>query len=158
MQLVLDPVVGLPLALIFLLAAGVIWYVLVRPVPDKTGTGVITGRTFQPAEAVDRSVPRTVRSLEYMPQHIRYQVPDRHIYRIRLDADGGEVYFTAPATALPPCGVGQAVRVVYAERSIPLVGRRRFVKEMTPTEPDNRPSATNAAADSGGPDVPPHHL
>jgi hypothetical protein len=131
---ILEPAIALPVAFVFLVAAGVSWYFLVRPVPEKTATGAIAERTFQAAELVERSVPRTTRSLEYTPQEIRYSLPDRHIYRVRLDHDGTEVYFTAPATALPPLDVGRAVRLVYVERYIPLLGRRIFVKEMAPTD------------------------
>src|SRR5579871_1804798 len=83
----LDPLLALTLALAALLAAGGLWYVFVRPVPEKAGTGIITGRDFLPAETVERSVARTTRSLEYTPQEIRYTLPDRHVYRIRLDGD-----------------------------------------------------------------------
>src|SRR5262245_39032479 len=98
----IDPSIGLPLALLFLVVAGAIWYVLVRPVPEKTTTGVITDRTFQAAQTVQRSIPRVMRSLEYYPQEIKYTVPDRHLYRIRLHGNGTEVCFTAPATGVPP--------------------------------------------------------
>lgn len=127
----LDPALALILALAFLVVAGAIWYVLVRPVPERTGTGVITACTFQAAQVVERSVPRTVRSLEYTPQNSRHTLPDRHVYRIRLDGDGREVVFTSPAVALPPLEVGCPVRLVFIERHIPLVGARVFVKEMT---------------------------
>ncbi len=133
MQPVLQPTVALLLALVLLAAAAAIWYVLVRPVPERAATGVITGRDFRPAERVRRSVARTTRSPEYATKEILYSLPDRYVYRIRLGGDGSDVYFTAPAAGLPPVEVGRAVRVVYTERAIPLLGRRRFVKEMTPT-------------------------
>jgi hypothetical protein len=130
---VMDPAIALPLALIFFVAAGAIWYVFVRPVPLKTATGIITDCNFRAAETVQRSIPRTIRSLEYTPQDIHYTVPDRHVYRIRLDGNDTEVYFTAAASNLPPLDVGRAVRLVYIERYIPLIGRRAYVKEMTAT-------------------------
>ena len=63
----LDPWIALPLAFVMMLAALGIWYVYIRPVPENSGTGVIASCQFLLAETVERSVPRLMRSLEYMP-------------------------------------------------------------------------------------------
>ena len=121
------------LALFSALIAGGIWIILVRPVPEKKGTGTITGRIFVKAETVEKSIPRVGRSLEDQPRDIRYNLPDRYRFSIRLDDSGKEVHFIAPAL-LPTerIEIGQHVRVVYFERYIPFWGSRIYVKEMTP--------------------------
>ena len=130
----LDPRIALPLALIMLLVAVSIWYIYLRPVPEKQGTGVITSFQFLPAETVERSVPRLMRSLEYMPRHTRYSLPDRYVYQIGLEPQGIEAMYTVPTPNSPEFEVGQRVKLVYQERYIPFRGRRVFVKEMSPLD------------------------
>lgn len=46
----LNPIIALPVAIVAALAAVVIWYGLVRPVPAQHGYGVIVGRELLAAE------------------------------------------------------------------------------------------------------------
>lgn len=121
--------IAIPLGLFAILFAGLAWYFLVRPVPDQTTVATIISRTFQPAEKVEKKIPRTSRSFEEPPREISYSLPDRYLFRLRLD-DGTEAGFTAPAHGLEYFQAGQRVRVVYLARWIPFFGRRVFVKEM----------------------------
>ena len=126
----LDPRIAFPLALIMMLIMLGIWYIYVRPVPEMSVTGVIISRQFLPAQTVERSVPRLMRSLEYMPRHTRYSLPDRYVYQIRMDRAGIEAMYTSPTGNEAEYEVGRRVKLVYQERYIPLRGRRIFVKEM----------------------------
>ncbi|HWQ33700.1 MAG TPA: hypothetical protein VNQ79_12675 [Blastocatellia bacterium] len=114
--------------IVFLFAIAA-WYFLVRPVPEQTTVATIISRTFQPAEKVEKKIPRTSRSFEEPPREISYSLPDRYLFRFRMD-DGTEAGFTAPALGMENVQAGQRVRVVYLERRIPFFGRRIFVKEM----------------------------
>jgi hypothetical protein len=118
---------GAAIALAF---AGLAWFILVRPVPERTARGTIMGRHFLPAERVEKSIPRTTRSLEAYPRRIEYNLPDRNLFDIRLDGSGAVVRYAADANATRDVEVGRPVRVVYIERIIPLVGKRIYVKEL----------------------------
>jgi hypothetical protein len=129
---VTDPYIALPIALILLIFAGTIWYVLVRPVPEKSGIGVITNRIFQAAEEVVESVPRTTRSLDQYPKETRYTLPDRYNLEIRLENENAIVHFWVPALPSQNIEIGQNVNVVYLERGIPFVWGKIFVKKIAP--------------------------
>lgn len=129
-QSVFSPPIALILALVFAGLAGGLWYYYVRPVPDAMGTGIITGKTFYPAERVEKSVPRTTRSLEQTPYELKYDLPDRYAFRIRLDGKDFSVVYTAPALESQGIDIGTRVTVVYEERSLPLTQPRFLVKHM----------------------------
>ena len=132
----MSPYIAIPLALILAIIAGVIWYALVRPVPEKSGTGVITNRTFRAAERVERSIPRTTRSLERYPQEIKYKLPDRYVLDIRLEKEKTVIRFWVPALPSQNVEIGQRVNVVYLKRSIPFIWEKIFVKQVTPLKKD----------------------
>ncbi len=131
MRFILTPYIALPLAAVFLIAAALIWYVLVRPVPEKTATGVIIGKQFQPAENVERSVPRTTRGLDRYPQVIKYNLPDRYLLDIRIDQVNTVVQFAYPALPNQNYEIGQHVNVTYLERGIPHLWKRIYVKDIS---------------------------
>lgn len=126
----LPPLFILFVALALVLFAGTAWYFLVRPVPEKIIAATITDRIFQPAEQVEKQIPRAARPLEDAPREIKYTLPDRYLFSLRLE-DGTEVGYAAPAFGMEKAQAGQRVRVVYLERRIPFFGRRIWVKEMT---------------------------
>ena len=132
MRIVLSPYIAIPVGLLALIAAILIWYVLVRPVQEKATTGQIVGRAFRSKETVEKTVPRTSRSLEHYPKETKYTLPDRYIYTIRLDEEGSEVRYSMPALEHLKLENGQKVKVVYLERSIPFIWKKIFVKEITP--------------------------
>jgi hypothetical protein len=132
MRALRSPYIALPLALILALFAGVIWYGLVRPVPEKSGGAIIINRTFQAAEKVERSASRTTRSLDRYPQELKYMLPDRYVLDIRLDNKNTIVRFWEPALPLQNVEIGQHVNVVYLERGIPFIWKKIFVKQVTP--------------------------
>jgi hypothetical protein len=131
MRFVLSPYIAIPVLVIALLVAISIWYVLVRPVPEKWAKGVIVGQTFRSEETVEKSVPRTSRSLEHYSKETKYTLPDRFIYSIRLDNEETEVRYSMPALGNLKLENGQRVKVVYLERSIPFIWKKFYVKEMT---------------------------
>lgn len=108
------------------------WHFLVRPLPKKTSTGVITSRAFQPAEQVEKLIPRTNRSLEEQPREIKYSLPDRYTFGIRLDHNQADISYTVAVVGMEKVQIGQRVQVDYLERYIPFVGRKIFVKSVTP--------------------------
>ena len=117
-----------------------VWFVLVRPVAEQSATGTITSRAFLPAETVRKVIPRTDRSLEDLPREIKYALPDRYLFSIRLDGRNADARFSAIAAATENIHIGQQVRLTYYERYIPFVWTRIYVKEMAPlTDPRQRP-------------------
>lgn len=126
-------------AIVVILLAGAIWYFLVRPLPEKISTGTITTRAFQPAERVEKVIPRANRSLEEPPREIKYNLPDRYTFGIRLDHDQADISYTVAMAGMEKVQSGQRVQVIYLERRIPFVGRKIFVKSMKllPTTSDD---------------------
>jgi hypothetical protein len=110
-----------------ILAAGV-WFVLVRPVTARSHLGTIIGKTFQAAQTYSRvrSGPRR----EFWSEE-KIPIPDSYLFAIRL-ADNTEVYYRLNAAAAGAFDVGQRVKLLLEERSIPLVWKRLYIREMAP--------------------------
>ena len=132
MQFTLNPYIAAPIVVIALAAAILIWYALVRPVPETISSGVITDRTFRSEQIVEKSVPRSFRNIEHYPLHKKYTLPDRCVYQIRLEDKRMEVSFSMPAFEGQELAVGQRVQVVYIERSIPFLWEKIYVKSIDP--------------------------
>lgn len=130
MRPLMSAYIALPLALILVIFAGVVWYALVRPVAEKSGTGIITDRTFRAAERVERSTPQTIRSLDRYPQELKYRLPDRYVLDIRLENKNRIVRFWVPALPSQSVEIGQRVNVVYLERRIPFLWEKIYVKQI----------------------------
>lgn len=112
-------------ALGLVLAVG-IWLVLVRPVRVRSDQGTIFGKTFQPAQAYTRvrSGPRR----DFWSAE-KVQMPDSYLFAIRLD-DASEVHYRLEAAAAAEFSIGQKVKVRLEERSIPLLWKRVYVREI----------------------------
>jgi hypothetical protein len=108
-----------------ILAAG-IWFVLVRPVRVRSDLGTIVGKTFQASQPINRvrSGPRR----EFWTTE-RIQMPDSFLFAIRLD-DASEVHFRLDAAAAAEFDIGQKIKVGLEERSIPLLWKRVYVREI----------------------------
>jgi len=112
-------------ALGLIVATGV-WFVLVRPVRVRSDLGTIIGKTFQAAQTYTRVRTGPRREL-WSTEKI--QMPDSYLFAIRLD-DASEVNFRLNAAASAQFDIGQKVKVRLEERSIPLVWKRRYVREI----------------------------
>ncbi len=131
MRITVHPVVGGALATIFALFAFLVWYALIRAVPETTSQGIIHGATLADAETVERLVPRSHRNLEHVPRQIKYEIPERYIYDIEIVDAGERVNFSNMSPKLEYQN-GDRVTVRYVERSLPLVWKKRFILEVTP--------------------------
>jgi hypothetical protein len=118
----------LALAVLAMLFAGVMWYAYVRPVPERSDSGVITSKTFIPARTIEH-YQGGARSESFSRQKI--MMPDSYLFGIRVQGRGETVQISIAAPAGAKFEVGQNVRVRYAERGIPLLSRRIQVLEMT---------------------------
>ena len=134
MRFALDPTIALPLAALALLAAGGIWYVLVRPVPQRVVEGAVVDVAFRAAERVEKSVPQGGRAVETGPRRTAYTLPDRHVYTVRLDGADETVEHAVPSLGEPTFRVGQRVRLRVRRREIPFVGSRLYVNGMDAVE------------------------
>jgi uncharacterized OB-fold protein len=108
-----------------ILAAG-IWFVLVRPVRARSAEGTVVGKTFQASQTYTRvrSGPRR----EFWSTE-KVQMPDSYLFAIRLD-DASEVHYRLDAAAAAEFSIGQKVKVRLEERSIPLLWKRVYVREI----------------------------
>ena len=134
MRFDLSPYIAIPIAVLALAAAAAIWYVLVRPVAERTSVGVIADIGFQEEARVEKSVPQTGRTVETGPRRTAYTLPDRHVYTLRLEGHEAPVQHAVQSIGEPEFEVGQRVRVTYQERYIPLVGARVYVREISPAD------------------------
>ncbi len=136
MRVTLSAGVAIPIILLSLLAAGLFWYVLVRPVPEQTAVGRISGRSFQPREVSQRTVARS--RVEQAPRTVTYELPDRYVYEIQFEDRDMTARFSQPAVQGSELEVGQRVRVVYYERRVPLVWRKLYIERLEPLESRER--------------------
>ena len=126
MRLLLPPPLLVGIAILGLILAAGIWFVLVRPVRARSELGTIAGKTFQPSRPYTRvrSGPRR----EFWSEE-KFQIPDSYVFAIRLD-DTSEVHYRLDATAAAEFSIGQKVRVRLEERGIPLLWKRMYVREI----------------------------
>ena len=134
MRFVLNPYIAIPIAVLALAAAGFLWYVMVRPVPEQVAVATVTERGFAEAERVEKSVPQTGRVVETGPRKTAYTLPYRHVYTLRLDGRDGPVQHSVQSIGEPEFEIGQRVRVVYQERHIPFLGSRVYVSTINPLD------------------------
>lgn len=121
-------------AVVALLAAGAIWFVLVRPVEQQTAAGVIVGRQFAAEETQETTIPRAYKPLERVPQTRTYKLPDRYVYDIILDGRDQPVRYWARVVEGHNMEVGQRVRVVYVQRGIPPFWAKLYVERIEPLQ------------------------
>jgi hypothetical protein len=111
----------------FALVALGTWFVLLRPVPEQTTTGVITRKTFKPASTYWQypvGAERGFRTANPIP------VAECFVFEIQVAEWPGPAFFALNKGASEEFDVGQTVRVRYQERSLPLVWSRTYVLEM----------------------------
>jgi hypothetical protein len=123
---IFGPAMWLAISVALLILAAVVWFVLVRPVSARSGLGTIVGKTFQPSQPYTRvrSGPRR----EFWSEE-KIQMPDSYLFAIRLD-DASEVHYRLDAAAAAEFSIGQRVKVRLEERSIPLLWKRVYVREI----------------------------
>jgi hypothetical protein len=124
------------ISVVALLFAGAMWYAFVRPMPQVSCSGTITGKTFQPAHTIKRFQGGAKREI-WTQQDIR--VPDSYVFAIRLENLPTELHYAVPKAAGESYDVGQRVSIRYVERSIPLLWKRIHVTDMVPTDHRLRP-------------------
>jgi hypothetical protein len=121
----------LALAGVALLAAAGAWLVFVRPVAVRTGQGVISSMSFQPARELSGTVAGGRRE-SFTRRFV--QIPDGYRFLIQVGGIAEPMAYWLEASAAARFQVGQLVTVVYSERSIPLLWRRVYVRKMTAEE------------------------
>ena len=107
--------------------AFVAWYVYVRPMPERTGRGVIVGKVFRPAHTVTRP-PSGTRRQDWSGRE--FQVPDQYEFTIRLDEGGAEATYSLGTAAAEAFQEGDAVELHYQERELPGLWHRIYVLDM----------------------------
>jgi hypothetical protein len=134
MQYTLNPYIAIPIIVVASLTSLGLWYVFVRPVEQVTGTGTIVGRDFYEAETVEKTVQRTFRGPEYLPRHSIYRLPDRFVYRVRIDGLNQEASFTIPAVGKQEMDIGSRVSVTYSRRGLPFIWSKIYVTKVDALE------------------------
>ncbi len=117
----MNPYLLLFVATIGMLLSGVMWYAFVRPVPQISGSGIITSKTFQPAHTIKRFQGGARREV-WTEEEIR--VPDSYVFQLSLDGLPTTVQYSLDALAAKEYEAGQKVRVQYEERGFPLMSKR----------------------------------
>lgn len=118
---------SLILAALATLFSVMMWYAFVRATPQRVATGMITGKTFQPARAVTHYQGGTRRELW---AEDRFTIPESYVFDIRVDGLSAPMRFSATVPVAKRYEIGQNVKVFYIERSIPFLWRRFYVIEM----------------------------
>lgn len=131
LRFAINPVVGVALAVVFGLFALVVWYALLRAVPEKTAPGTILSATLADAATIERTVPRTHRGIGYIPKQQKFEIPERYVYQIELATTGETITYSNMSPQLD-YEVGSSVRVTYLERSLPMVWKKKFISQVEP--------------------------
>ena len=115
------------LSAVFLLIAGAIWFVLLRPVPTHATQGVIAKKTYKPPGEYTQ-YPAGMRKGSYYPTII----PIAEGYVIEVDLDDSPRAVTALLNAVEAerFDVGSRVELEYSLRSIPGVWSRCYVHSV----------------------------
>jgi hypothetical protein len=124
----MSPYIALPIAAIALIASGIIYFVLVRPVPSQTAKGVITSKSFQQERDMSRVMvgPRRESATT-----IRRTSPAGYVFAIRLDNGGGDIRHFLPRSTGNEFQIGQRVSVTYDERGLRPFWTKRFARSVT---------------------------
>ena len=123
---IIGPAMWLAIGVALAIFAAVVWFVLVRPVRVRSDQGTIVGKTFQPSQAYARVRSGPRRELWSAE---KFQIPDSYLFAIRLD-DGSEVHYRLDAAAAAAFRIDEKVKLRLEERSILLVWKRVYVREM----------------------------
>ena len=128
MQISMNPLVALPIAVIALGTAIGIWYYLLRPVPEQQQNGIIQKVEFFAKERVEKTELRNLRNADSLVKKSGYKLPDRFIYTIKLD-DGKIARYQENALhpdADPDYKIGTILSVTYQLRTLPF-GKERIM-------------------------------
>jgi len=115
-------------AAIFAVFAGGMWLVFLRPVERRTAQGTITHKIFKPAGQYVQ-YPVGMRDSFYSPSTI--PIAECYVFAIHLDQPPLDVGYALNSIASRDFEVGQKVNLVYQERSVPFMGRRIYVLQMS---------------------------
>ncbi len=117
-------IVSIILLLVFILA---VWFVFLRPVPRRTGVGIITAKIFKPA-GVYYQFPTGDRTNFFTPTRI--PISECYVFTIRVDGQPLPAMFSLNTTAAERFDVGQKVSIAYEVRGVPLIWKVACVLEM----------------------------
>jgi hypothetical protein len=128
MDNLLSPKLTLIFAFLMAVAGACIWYVFLRPVPNKTTMGTIINKTFKPAGTYWQYPAGSNRGFR-TPTPI--PVAEADIFEIRVDGFEGAFFYPLNTVASRAYDVGTKVRITYQERGLPLIWKRVYVLEMS---------------------------
>jgi hypothetical protein len=104
-----------------------IWWVFLRPVPQKTAVGVITEKTYKPAGTYWQQPTGVGRSF-WTPTRI--PIAECFVFTVRLDGLPVEARVALNTVAARDFEIGQTVSIEYVERGLPLIWKRVYVRDM----------------------------
>jgi hypothetical protein len=117
--------------ILFTAAAIAIWAVFLRPIPAQTGFGTIARKTFKP-EGTYWQYPsdpnRGFRMATPIP------IAEAYVFEITAGEFKSPIFFSLNTTASKAFEVGQRVQIQYRERSVPFIGKRLYVLDMSSIE------------------------
>jgi hypothetical protein len=117
------------IAIIFGGTAAVIWGIFLRPVPVRTASGKITGKSYKPAGTYWQypvGLDRGFRTATPIP------ISEAYVFAIVLPGYGGPVFYSLNTGAARNFEVGQTVQLTFRERTVPFAGKRVYVINMEP--------------------------
>jgi hypothetical protein len=124
----MSPYLLLVIAASAMLFAAAMWYVYVRPVPQVSGRGIITNKTFQPAHTIKRFQGGARREI-WTQEDLR--IPDGYLFRLKVDGLSAPLEYWLDALAAKEYQVAQKVAVRYETRGYPLMPTRIRIVKMT---------------------------
>lgn len=120
-------IVQIAIAFIALPAAGLLWFMFVRQVPERTGTALIRSKTFLDAHTVTR-YPSNIFRQTWTPHQIR--INEAYVFGLEMDGRGQEALIALDTVSSRDFEEGQSVQVRFEERGLPPFWTRLRVKSM----------------------------
>jgi hypothetical protein len=118
-------ILQLIIAAVALPAAGLLWFMFVRQVPEKSATAVIRSKTFLDAHTITR-YPSNIFRQTWTPQQIR--INEAFVFGLAVEGQDREALFALDTVSSRVYEVGQTVQVTFEERGLPPIWTRLRVK------------------------------
>lgn len=114
-------------AVIFAVAAPIIWFVFLRPVPIHSATGTIRGKTFQESGTYWQGHQGLSRGFR-TPTPI--EIADAYVFEIDVNGFAEPLRYAVNTTAAEQFAIGDPVRIEYQSRGVPPFWIRVYVLTM----------------------------
>jgi hypothetical protein len=122
----------LAVAVLFAVAAGLIWAAFLRPVPIQQAAAEIKTKTFKPAGTYWQQQVGTNRAFRTA---IPISIAESYVLELYSPELGATGFFSVPPADEASYSIGQQVIMAYQRKGLPLIGYKTTVLSVRPASP-----------------------